>query len=105
MRSRKAIMANTCQDYQRADKKGRGEILDRLVPVTGMNRDYLAAVPERYVKDAPVGECKPKGKRKAGAEGKRGGLRGVGSHHVCVIQTGRCRHSAQGGLNTSNKAV
>jgi hypothetical protein len=30
MRSRKAIMANTCQDYQRADKRGRGEILDRF---------------------------------------------------------------------------
>ena len=72
-RSRKAIMANTYQDYQRADKKGRGEILDRLVPVTGMNRDYLATVLGRYGKDAPVGGCPPKGKRKARVEGKRGG--------------------------------
>jgi hypothetical protein len=54
MKSRKAIMANTYQDYQRADKKCRGEILDRLVPVTGLNRDYLAeeAVPASHPTDA-----------------------------------------------------
>jgi hypothetical protein len=39
---------------QHADKKGRGEILDQLVSVTGMNRDYLATVLGRYGKDGTV---------------------------------------------------
>jgi hypothetical protein len=44
MRSRKAIIKNTCREYRQAGKKGRGEIPDRLVPVTGMNRDCPAAL-------------------------------------------------------------
>ncbi|MDR2210196.1 MAG: hypothetical protein LBO65_01820 [Spirochaetaceae bacterium] len=51
MSSRKAIVQNSHREYQQAGKKGRGEILDRLVPVTGMNRDYLAAVLGRFGKE------------------------------------------------------
>jgi hypothetical protein len=54
MRSRKAIVGNTHKEYQQADKKGRGEILDRLVSITGMNWDYLATVLGRYGKDGTV---------------------------------------------------
>jgi hypothetical protein len=38
-----------------------------------MNRDYQGTILGRYRKDDPVGEGKPKGKRKARHEGKRGG--------------------------------
>jgi hypothetical protein len=54
MSSRKAIVQNSYREYQQAGRKGRGEILDRLIPVTGMNRDYLAAVLGRYRKDRPA---------------------------------------------------
>jgi hypothetical protein len=47
MSSRKAIVENSCREYQQAGKKGRGEILGRLVSAAGMNRDYPAAVPGR----------------------------------------------------------
>jgi transposase InsO family protein len=73
MSSRKAIVQNTYREYQQAGKKGRGEILDRLVPVTGMNRDYLATVLGRYGKDRPAEEGRATGKRKSRPEGKRGG--------------------------------
>jgi hypothetical protein len=31
-----------CQEMQEAEKKDRGVIFDRLVPTTGINRNYLA---------------------------------------------------------------
>jgi hypothetical protein len=73
MHCRQEIIKANYKAYQEAGKKGRGEILDRLVPVTGMNRDYLATALGRYGKDAAVGEGKPQGKRKPRPEGKRGG--------------------------------
>ena len=73
MRSRKAIVGNTYKEYQQADKKGRSEILDRLVPVTGMNRDYLATLLGTSGKGAGSGERKAGGKREPRPEGKRGG--------------------------------
>ena len=42
MHSRDAIVKGNYKDYQKATKKGKNEILARLVPVCGMNRDYLA---------------------------------------------------------------
>ncbi|MFP3089226.1 transposase family protein [Treponema sp. TIM-1] len=73
MSSRKAIVKNTYREYQQAGKKGRGEILDRLVSVTGMNRDYLATLLGRYGKEGSVGASTLPGKRKPRPEGKRGG--------------------------------
>jgi hypothetical protein len=73
MSRRKAIIANTYQEYQHAGKKGRSDILDRLVAVTGMNRDYLATVLGRYGKDGTVMGSTVPGKRKPRPEGKRGG--------------------------------
>jgi hypothetical protein len=48
MHSRKEIVKANYQAYQEAGKKGRKELLDRLEPVTGMNRDYLATVLGNY---------------------------------------------------------
>ncbi|MDR0475661.1 MAG: hypothetical protein LBH43_18565 [Treponema sp.] len=42
MHSRKEILKANFKGYQRATKKGRKELLDRFVPVTGLNRSYLA---------------------------------------------------------------
>jgi hypothetical protein len=53
MHSRPEIIKAHYRSYQEARKKERSEILDRLVPVTGMNRDYLATIPGRYGKDGP----------------------------------------------------
>ena len=41
MHSRKEILKTNFKDYQKATKKGHKELLDRLVPITGMNRSYL----------------------------------------------------------------
>jgi hypothetical protein len=38
MRSRREILKANFEEYQRASKKGRKELLNRLVPVTGLNR-------------------------------------------------------------------
>jgi hypothetical protein len=43
MQSRREILKANFEEYQKASKKGRTELLDRLVPVTGLNRSYLAA--------------------------------------------------------------
>jgi len=50
MKSRQEIIEANCEEYRRAGKKGRGELLDRLAPVTGLNRDYLATALSRYGK-------------------------------------------------------
>jgi hypothetical protein len=41
MHSRQEIVKANYQAYERAAKKRRKDILDRLEPVTGMNRSYL----------------------------------------------------------------
>jgi hypothetical protein len=69
MHSRQEIIKANYKAYQSAGKKGRGEILDRLVPVTGMNRDYMATVSGRYVPK----ESGARTGRKKRAEGNRGG--------------------------------
>jgi hypothetical protein len=48
MRSRLEILKASFEEYQRVSKKGRKELPDRLVPVTGLNRSYLATAPGRY---------------------------------------------------------
>jgi hypothetical protein len=74
MHSRQEILKTNFADYQKSTKKGRKEILDRLVPVTGMNRSYLATALGNYVKKRNTGKAREKGrKRKARPEGKRGG--------------------------------
>ncbi|MHC6203905.1 hypothetical protein ACYULU_12020 [Breznakiellaceae bacterium SP9] len=40
MHSRKELIKANYKDYQEASKKGRGEILDKLVSVTNMNRSF-----------------------------------------------------------------
>jgi gamma-glutamyl phosphate reductase len=50
MHNRQEILKANFKDYQRASKKGRKELLDRLVPVTGLNRSYLATALGNYGK-------------------------------------------------------
>ncbi|WP_026043758.1 hypothetical protein [Treponema primitia] len=42
MHSRQEVVRGSYQEYQKASKKGKKELLDRLMAVTGLNRDYLA---------------------------------------------------------------
>src|SRR5215469_14210576 len=73
MHSRREILRTNYKDYQKATKKGRKEILDRLVPVTGMNRSYLATALGNFCLKKDSLRKQSKGKRKQRAEGKRGG--------------------------------
>ena len=73
MHSRQEILRTNFKDYQEATKKGRKEILDRLVPVTGLNRSYLATALSNYGKKGGLVEPVPKGRRKQRPLGKRGG--------------------------------
>ena len=105
MRSRKAIVGNTYKEYQQADKKGRSEILDRLVPVTGMNRDYLATLLGTSGKGAGSGERKAGGKREARPEGKRGGRPPVyGKDFVKVLTAIWYDHGRQSRRNRPDSA-
>jgi hypothetical protein len=49
MHSRQEIIKADGEEYRSAGNKGRGASLDRLVTVTGLNRDYMATVLGRYV--------------------------------------------------------
>jgi hypothetical protein len=74
-RSRQEIIKADGEDYRKAGKKGRGEILNRPVLAAGLNRGRLAARLRNCGKDGAVesgGEA-GKGKRKARPGGKRGG--------------------------------
>jgi hypothetical protein len=73
MHSRQEILKANFKEYQRATKKGRKELLDRLVPVTGMNRSYLATALGNYSRKEDVTKPQNKGKRKPRPLGKRGG--------------------------------
>jgi hypothetical protein len=78
MHSRQEIYKASWREYRKAGKKERGEILDRLVLITGINRDYLATRLRNYGKDDRDGAAAScgkavKGKRKERADGKRGG--------------------------------
>ena len=73
MHSRQEILKTNFMDYQRASKKGRKELLDRLVPVTGLNRSYLATALSAYDKKGAIVKAGKKGKRKPRTIGKRGG--------------------------------
>jgi len=73
MHSRQEILRTNFKDYQKASKKGRKEILDRLVAVTGMNRSYLATALTNYSSKDDALKSGIKGKRKQRAKGKRGG--------------------------------
>ena len=72
MKSRQEILKAHFEEYRRAGKKGRGELLDRLAATTGLNRDYLATALSRYGKRG-ADEKAGKGLRKRRPEGKRGG--------------------------------
>jgi hypothetical protein len=56
MHSRQEIVRANYQAYERAAKKGLKEILDRLEPVTGMNRNCLATVLGNYGRKAAGAE-------------------------------------------------
>jgi len=75
MHSRREILKANCEEYRRAGKKGRGELLDRLEPVTGLNRDYLATALSRYGRRGADGEGAKDGRkgRRQRPVGKRGG--------------------------------
>jgi hypothetical protein len=72
MHSRQEILKANFEEYQRASKKGRKELLDRLVPVTGMNRSCLATALGNYGNKADRNETRGKGARKKRPEGKHG---------------------------------
>jgi len=73
MHSRQEILKDNFEAYQKASKKGRKELLDRLVPVTGMNRSYLATALGNYGKKGDAGKGGAKGRKKPRPEGMRGG--------------------------------
>ena len=73
MHSRQEILRTNFKDYQEATKRERKEILDRLVPVTGLNRSYLATALCNYGKNGGLTEPRTKGRRKQRLQGKRGG--------------------------------
>jgi hypothetical protein len=74
MHSRTEVVKASYRDYQKAGKKGKRELLDRLVATTGMNRDYLAHKLANYkaTESAPV-KGKSGNKQKTRERGKRGG--------------------------------
>ena len=73
MHSRHELLKANFKEYQEASKKGRKELLDRLVPVTGFNRSYLATALGNYGKQERPGKQGAKGERGQRPEGKRGG--------------------------------
>jgi hypothetical protein len=50
LKARKEIQKEHYKRYQKASKKGKGEILDKLAEATGHNRDYLAWILTSYGK-------------------------------------------------------
>jgi hypothetical protein len=73
MHSRRKILNANFEEYQKASKKGRKELPDRLVPVTGLNRSYLATALGSYERKKEAGKPGTKSRRTARPEGKRGG--------------------------------
>jgi hypothetical protein len=79
MATRNELVKAHYQEYQKADKKRKGAILDELTEVAGWNRDYLATRLTNYtekvsmtMEGVPV-KLKAVRSRKSRAEGKRGG--------------------------------
>ena len=73
MHSRQEILKAHFKDYQKVSKKGRMELLDRLAPVTGLNRSYLATALGNYGKKEGMEKPPAKGSKKPRPAGKRGG--------------------------------
>jgi hypothetical protein len=73
MHSRREILKTNFEEYQKASKKGHKELLDRLVPVTGLNRSYRATALGNYDRNQEAAKSERKGKRAVRPEGKRGG--------------------------------
>jgi hypothetical protein len=76
MHSRREILKANFEEYQRASKKGRKELPDRLVPVTGLNGSYLATALGNYADNGDgtrrkgAREERPCGNLKAGKTGR-----------------------------------
>jgi len=73
MHSRQEILKANFKEYQKASKKGRKELLSRFVPVTDLNRSYLATALGNYGKKGDAGKGGTKGRKKPRAEGTRTG--------------------------------
>jgi hypothetical protein len=73
MHSRQEILKDNFRDYQKTSKKERKELLDSLVPVTGLNRSYLATALGGYSKKGGTAGTVAKGRKKPRSEEKRGG--------------------------------
>jgi hypothetical protein len=71
MQSRREILKANFEVYQKASKKGRTELLDRIVPVTGLNRNYLVTALGNYDRNQDAAKSGRKGKRAVRPEGKR----------------------------------
>jgi hypothetical protein len=50
------LVSGSYQEYQKARKKEKQELLDRLMAVTGLNRNYLAHALASYRKTADASD-------------------------------------------------
>jgi hypothetical protein len=92
MHSRQEIVKANYQAYEQAAKKGLKEILDRLEPVTGMNRNCLATVLGNYGRKAAGAGAKRKGSGKDGRGSTGRSLRRYWgpSGRITGIRAGSC---------------
>jgi hypothetical protein len=74
MHARAEIYQASWREYEKAGKKERSEILDRLVATIGINRDYLTTRLRSYSENKAA-ESAGKGKQRKARRpgGKRGG--------------------------------
>ena len=73
MQSRQEIFKADFEEYQKASKSGGKGLPDRLEPVTGLHRRYLATALSRYDLKQDAGKPGAKGRRAVRNAGKRGG--------------------------------
>ena len=71
MHSRQEILKANVKDYQKTSKKERKELLDQLVPVTGINRSYRATALGNYSKKGDAVTARTNGRKKPRPTGTR----------------------------------
>lgn len=84
MRQRQAVTRRLAQDYQKAGKKRKGQLLDHLVYLTGYRRSYAARVLRQALQPRP----RRPGKRRKSAIYDHEVLRALGQ--IWVICDGIC---------------
>jgi hypothetical protein len=99
MKDKKKVCREIARRYQKADKKGKGKLLDEYTVTLGYNRDYLAHIlsngeKTRYVRagDKIIAEPAPQWGRKTASTGRRGhrvpgsGLHGAFGGHRGLVR-------------------